>query len=150
MRVTQKYQEIAAKLSAQIKSGEYVYGDELPSEAELKAQFGVSRGTVRRAFLALERNGLIVTRHGQRRTVAAVIGPGGDPYQAVVDGLTRDIRAGRYVVGVDRVPWKHALATEYGVSSRQAHRALNHLFAIGVLSARPETRGLVLRMPDKG
>lgn len=36
----------------------------LPSESELAAQFGISRMTIRRALAALEKEGLIVRRHG--------------------------------------------------------------------------------------
>src|ERR671915_302934 len=45
-------------------------GAELPSEADLAAQFDVSRLTVREAARSLQARGLVETRHGRRATVA--------------------------------------------------------------------------------
>lgn len=39
-------------------------GDQLPSEAELAKTIGVSRNTVREAYITLEAEGIIVRRHG--------------------------------------------------------------------------------------
>ena len=39
-------------------------GDQLPSETELSQAVGVSRNTVRDALMLLERNGVVVRRHG--------------------------------------------------------------------------------------
>ena len=43
---------------------EYVVGGQLPSEPELAAQYGVSRGTVRSALAVLEREGVVIRRQG--------------------------------------------------------------------------------------
>jgi GntR family transcriptional regulator len=43
---------------------EYVVGGQLPSEPDLAAQFGVSRGTVRQALTILEREGVLFRRQG--------------------------------------------------------------------------------------
>ncbi len=43
---------------------EYIVGGRLPSEPELAAQYGVSRGTVRQALAVLEREGVIIRRQG--------------------------------------------------------------------------------------
>jgi GntR family transcriptional regulator, transcriptional repressor for pyruvate dehydrogenase complex len=45
-------------------------GAELPSEADLAVQFGVSRLTVREAARSLQARGLVETRHGRRTMVA--------------------------------------------------------------------------------
>jgi DNA-binding FadR family transcriptional regulator len=45
-------------------------GAELPSEADLAVQFGVSRLTVREAARSLQARGLVETRHGRRTVVA--------------------------------------------------------------------------------
>lgn len=47
-----------------INSGELKSGDQLPSEETLSEQFGVSRSTIRNALFSLERDGIIVRRHG--------------------------------------------------------------------------------------
>lgn len=47
-------------------------GSTLPSEAELTAQYGVSRNVIRQALQALEGQGLITSSQGSRRTVRSV------------------------------------------------------------------------------
>lgn len=60
-----KYVEIAEKLRARIKSGEYEPGDRLPSEPHIQEEFGgVSKATVRAAMAQLRSEGLVETRHG--------------------------------------------------------------------------------------
>jgi DNA-binding GntR family transcriptional regulator len=63
------YRLIAADLRAKIESGELAAGDALPSEAELTALYGVSRGTTRQAFLELQAAGLIDAVQGKGRFV---------------------------------------------------------------------------------
>lgn len=54
-----------------IASGEWPNGDGLPSESELSAAHGVSRGTVRHALAALRHEGLIVGGRGKPPVVAS-------------------------------------------------------------------------------
>jgi GntR family transcriptional regulator len=61
---------IAADLRARISSGALAPGAAVPSEAELSAEFGVSRGTVRQALSALRSEGLITGGRGRRPVVA--------------------------------------------------------------------------------
>ena len=55
-----------------IEDGTYPPGGQLPSEAGLAAQFGISRGTLREALLHLEQQGVIVRKHG----VGTFVAPG--------------------------------------------------------------------------
>ncbi|GAA5082356.1 DNA-binding GntR family transcriptional regulator [Thermocatellispora tengchongensis] len=64
-----RYAFIAHNLRRQIARGDLAPGDTLPSEAELRRRFQVSRNTVRHALAELERAGLIVTEHGKGRYV---------------------------------------------------------------------------------
>ena len=57
-----RYQEIAAELRARAAAGPA--GSLLPSEAELSAEFGASRVTVRRALELVREDGLIAARQG--------------------------------------------------------------------------------------
>jgi DNA-binding LacI/PurR family transcriptional regulator len=59
-----KHREISRYLTAAISSGKYKAGDRLPSEAQLIAQFSVSRPTVARALLDLQVEGHIERRAG--------------------------------------------------------------------------------------
>lgn len=54
---------VANNLRKALRS-EYVVGGQLPSEPELAAQLGVSRGTIRQALTMLEREGMIIRRQG--------------------------------------------------------------------------------------
>ena len=64
------YLQLAGRLRTAITSGVYRPGDPLPSEHQLRAMFGVSRPTVRRAIDILANEGLLVRRHGMGTFVA--------------------------------------------------------------------------------
>jgi len=64
------YQRLQALLRDRIESGTYRPGDIFPSEAELMAEHGISRITVRRSISELRREGLVTTRHGAGTYVA--------------------------------------------------------------------------------
>ncbi|MEU7169450.1 GntR family transcriptional regulator [Streptomyces morookaense] len=66
-----RYEEIADGLRRAIDAEEYPVGARLPSESELAARYGVSRGTVRQAVAALTSEGMIGSRQGARRVVLA-------------------------------------------------------------------------------
>ena len=56
---------ISEKLSKKIFSGEYLPGEQLPSEHQLMLQFSVSRITIRRAIANLVSQGLVVSHRGK-------------------------------------------------------------------------------------
>lgn len=56
---------IKEDLSRQIRSGRWRVDAEIPSEAELCQQYGVSRGTIRQALAELVQQGLIYRRQGR-------------------------------------------------------------------------------------
>ena len=58
------YQIVAESLIAAIQRGDYPVGSELPSEAELCAQFNVSRNTVREAVRLIEQTRMVSRRQG--------------------------------------------------------------------------------------
>jgi GntR family transcriptional regulator len=57
-----------------IENGTYQPGEQLASEADLAAQLGISRPTLREALLNLEREGVIVRKHGVGTFVAPAYG----------------------------------------------------------------------------
>jgi GntR family transcriptional regulator len=67
-RLTRKplplYHQLKELLLQRIESGEWAPGDQLPTEAEFSAQFGVSRVTVRQALQLLVNQGLVERRQG--------------------------------------------------------------------------------------
>ena len=56
---------VTARLTDAISMGLLADGEQLPSEAELAAQFGVATVTVREALVALRQQGLVATRRGR-------------------------------------------------------------------------------------
>lgn len=59
------YHQIGAILRERIDNGEYLTGERVPSEDELRQMFGVSRATVRQALSGLEADGLIRREPGR-------------------------------------------------------------------------------------
>ena len=56
--------EIVKSLAAGIRAGQLKPGEKLPTEAEIMAQFDVSRTVVRESLSKLQASGLVKTRHG--------------------------------------------------------------------------------------
>lgn len=85
-----KYRQIADELRAKIESGELPKKPDgpLPTELELREEFGASRNTVRDAIKWLINLGLVETRPGQGTFVVAKINP-------FVTTLTGDAQTGR-------------------------------------------------------
>lgn len=62
--------QLSWRLRALIRTGELAAGERLPSFRRLAEWAGVNVGTVRAVYEGLERDGLVVTRHGQGTFVA--------------------------------------------------------------------------------
>jgi GntR family transcriptional regulator len=69
--VTHPYERIAADLRAAILDGHLAPGSAIPSENELATDYGVNRGTARRAVELLRADGLIDSRQGAPSRVRA-------------------------------------------------------------------------------
>lgn len=63
------YEEVADRLEAMIREGEFAPGSLLPSERELMERFDVGRSAVREAMLTLQRMGLVAVNSGERSRV---------------------------------------------------------------------------------
>lgn len=66
LRIPKAAELIAGHVRRQIVRRELAEGEELPSEADLMAEFDVSRPTLREAYRILESEGLITVRRGAR------------------------------------------------------------------------------------
>jgi GntR family transcriptional regulator len=64
------YLQIMEQIKHRIAVGDWRAGDEIPSIRQLAVGLRVSLITVKRAYLELEREGVIVTQHGKGSTVA--------------------------------------------------------------------------------
>ena len=60
-----KYVHLAEQLRQKIESGELAPGDQLPSLAHMKAEFGISQATWEKVNSSLEEEGLVVRKPGQ-------------------------------------------------------------------------------------
>ncbi|HEV7667148.1 MAG TPA: GntR family transcriptional regulator [Thermoanaerobaculia bacterium] len=65
------YLQIIEQIKQRIAVGDWARGEEIPSIRQLAVALQVSVITVKRAYLELEREGVIVTRQGKGSTVAA-------------------------------------------------------------------------------
>ena len=68
---TRLYLHARQHLLSLIESGTYQPGERLPREVDLAAQLGVSRPTLREALFNLEREGVVIRRHGVGTFVAS-------------------------------------------------------------------------------
>jgi GntR family transcriptional regulator len=88
---TPMYAQIVAQVGAKVMAGEWKAGDPLPSIRELAANCQISVITVKRAYLELERAGLIVTWQGKGSFVADAVDAtrtlAAQEFQAQLDGL---------------------------------------------------------------
>jgi DNA-binding FadR family transcriptional regulator len=67
----QRYEDVADRLTADIRAGRLTPGERLPSERDLARQLEVGRASVREAIAALQVAGIIETRPGSGSFVAA-------------------------------------------------------------------------------
>ena len=130
------YHTVAERLSLAIREGSYRVGSLLPSEAELCAQFGVSRHTVREAIRRLQQAGLVASEHGigtrvERDRVEAryvqTLASISDLWQYVKDTRRKLTGLSDVLPGLGRielpgdpaVPWRMLEGVRYLVKGRQ-------------------------------
>jgi GntR family transcriptional regulator len=65
------YLQIMEQIKQRVAVGEWARGEEIPSIRQLAVALRVSVITVKRAYLELEREGVIVTQHGKGSIVAS-------------------------------------------------------------------------------
>ena len=65
------YLQIVEQIKQRVSVGDWVSGQEIPSIRQLAVALRVSVITVKRAYLELEREGVIVTQHGKGSMVAS-------------------------------------------------------------------------------
>lgn len=109
--VKQRYEQVAATLESQIRSGSLPCGERLPSERELAHRMGVSRATIREALGALQVTGLVETRQGAGSYVVDILPPR-DPV------LSLPADASPYSVLEARAIFEPAIASMAATASR--------------------------------
>ncbi|MEZ4768089.1 MAG: GntR family transcriptional regulator [Caldilineales bacterium] len=112
------YVQIAEQLRGRIAVGALRPGDALPTEFDLKDQYGVSRATVRQALDTLERDGLIYREQGRGTFVAH---PAVEQALTRVISFTEDMRSrgfapGTRVLSAELLPANDAMADKLAVA----------------------------------
>jgi GntR family transcriptional regulator len=79
------YLQIMEQIRARIAAGDWPAGKELPSIRALAAALNVSVITIKRAYLDLESEGVIVTRHGKGSFVAEAVSLAGELQEQKLD-----------------------------------------------------------------
>ena len=123
-------------LRARILEGRLAPGAKLPSEAELTAEHGVSRITVRQALGALQAEGLIVKLHGKG---AFVSHPRAAQSLNRLEGLNEAMAAEQHAVSSRRLVWREvkaqgAIARRLGLP---AGESVYHLRTLRYLDREP-------------
>jgi GntR family transcriptional regulator len=92
------YLQIMEQIRARVAAGDWSAGRELPSIRALAVGLNVSVITIKRAYLDLENEGVIVTRHGKGSFVADANGLAGslqeeklDMHLVAVAGMSRQL-----------------------------------------------------------
>jgi GntR family transcriptional regulator len=86
--------QLSWRLRALIRTGELTAGERLPSFRQLAGWAGVNVGTVRAVYEGLERDGLVVSRHGQGTFVAEGVEPVPELEAIASEALRRAEEAG--------------------------------------------------------
>ena len=93
------YLQIMEQIKQRIAVGDWTEGQAIPSIRQLAVDLQVSVITVKRAYLELEREGVIVTQQGKGSHVASNPGPGRAPARAGAGAASGTGRAHRGAAG---------------------------------------------------
>lgn len=104
------YYQLKEIIRERVDSGEWVPGDQVPSEPELAKQFGISRATVRRAFSDLTLEGVLYRRQGRGTFVS---------YPKIEQDLTRFYSFSREMTAKGLKPSDRIISLRATTSSRR-------------------------------
>lgn len=142
------YKHIAEAIRARIVGGEFATGAALPSEAMLRAEYGVARNTLRRALDQLAADGLVMVRPGVGRVVSTSDDrrSGTAPrYRRIADDLREMIESGRLGPG-DSLPSEAEVSERYGVARGTVRHAFAKLEGAGLIES-VHGKGRFVRLP---
>jgi DNA-binding GntR family transcriptional regulator len=145
------YKQIADLIQEQIRRGELVEGDAIPSEAEMEAEYGVARLTARRAARELRELGLVHTVQGE----GTFVGDGTTTYCPRRKPLLRELIAQEIAERIQRrelkpnrpIPSEKSLMQQYGVAKMTVRQAVGLLRDQGYVFTVPH-RGTYVTAPD--
>lgn len=126
-----KYETLYHYLKNEIVNGHFQYGDQIPPENDLAAQFSFSRFTVRRAIDLLTNEGLLEKRHGSGTYVKAVnqhLGQTG--VIGVITTYLDDYIFPSIIQGIDTVLTQHGFSLNLGITGNKTQKETACLRAI--------------------
>lgn len=113
------YRQVETILRGEIADGVLRPGDRLPSEEALRAEYGVSRGTLRQALEALERDGLIDRTRGRGTFVRAGTAGEAERSQRSLAGMIADAAMANRLTRTGSVVPPVVVASALGLTARQ-------------------------------
>ena len=123
------YRQIMDAIVAAIDKNELKYGSKLPTEREMAASLGVSRGTVKKVFAELEKNGIISLVWGSGAYVV---------YRTEQDYSELDKQVGSLLTQMEEKDYSSAEAENYlNIKRRRVYGQGKVFFA--VVGETPET-----------
>ncbi|GAA1011389.1 hypothetical protein GCM10009556_035090 [Acrocarpospora pleiomorpha] len=145
------YRQIAVIIADQIARGELGAGEMVPSEKDLRREFGIAQMTARNVHRELRDRGLAHTLSG----AGTFVGPKGTPrpdsllpmFQVIVNELVAEIRAGK-IGPEDPIPSENVLVLDKGASKATVRRAVAMLREDGWVFTVPQ-RGTFVAHPDQ-
>ena len=139
------YQQIMEQIKQRVAVGEWARGEEIPSIRQLAVALQVSVITVKRAYLELEREGVILTQHGKGSIVAPDPGLGQRLYdEELAAHIDQVARLGALLgLGPDELASRVQEATDQFIAARLASQGAT---AAAPLRSSYERR---LRMHDE-
>jgi GntR family transcriptional regulator len=116
------YQQIMEQIKRRVAVGEWARGEEIPSIRQLAVALQVSVITVKRAYLELEREGVILTQHGKGSIVAPDPGLGQRLYdEKLAEHIEQVARLGALLgLGPEELAFRVKEATDQFIAARLA------------------------------
>jgi len=135
------WRQVRAAIEEEIRSGRRQPGDRVETESALANRFGVNRHTVRRAMVALQHDGLVITEQGRGSFVAEPMVDyrlgNRTRFRNIVEG--QSLKPSRVLLGISHKPADasiaHALEIEKG-------SPVVEIESIGYASGRPTGIGI--------
>lgn len=109
------YLQIMEQIKQKVAVGDWPEGAPIPSIRQMAADLNVSVITVKRAYLELEREGVIVTQHGKGSSVASGAGLGARLHEEELESLLDQAARLGALMGIE----PSELARRLGNAARQ-------------------------------
>jgi len=154
----ENWKSIAAKIAAQIESGEFAPGTRMPSGDSLAQKLNVNRNVVHRALEELQRGGLVVRRQGSGTLVAERTQKSSGRIALLVDGYSamHNFPSGELLRGIqDRIGEERTLLIADSkhdpvLEARQLRKLVKDADGILIYACAPDRPATLTPLLDDG